>query len=113
MKPIIIKNSKIPKLLSWVIDIRGITLWPFIILIDEGDERIIRHESIHIAQYNELFVVGFIALYLWDAARGLIKYKDGELAYRAIRFEQEAYAFDEMAGYLKTRTRYKWREFSV
>ena len=59
MKPIVIKNSRIPKLLSWVINIRAITLFPFIIIKDEGDEKLINHESIHIKQQLELLVIGF------------------------------------------------------
>lgn len=113
MNPIIVKNSKIPKLLSWVVDVWAITLWPFIFIRDEGSEDVIRHESIHIAQYNELFVVGFLAIYLWDFIHGLAKYKNRQVAYEMIRFEQEAYAFAEKGGYLEKRTRYKWREFSV
>ena len=58
--PVIVKNSKIPNLLSWVIDVYAITLWPFVFIRDDGNERTINHETIHIKQYNELFVVGFL-----------------------------------------------------
>ena len=71
MKPIIIRNSIIPKLLSWIIDIRAITLFPFIFIKDNGDERLINHELIHIAQQKETLVLGFYILYIWDYIVGL------------------------------------------
>jgi hypothetical protein len=113
MKPIIVENSKIPALLSLVIDIGAITLWPFVFVRGSADERLIRHESIHIAQYNELFVVGFLVLYFYDWVKGLIKYKDKEEAYFRIRFEQEAYMYDSVDGYLENREKYEWRKYYV
>ena len=36
-------------------------------LIDDFiNKETINHESIHIRQYNELFVLGFLLIYLWD-----------------------------------------------
>ena len=90
MKPIIIKNSRLPKLLSWFMDVGGITLFPFIFIKGEGKERLIRHESIHIAQYAETLVLGFLIIYLWDFIYGFVKYKNYDDAYRSIRFEREA-----------------------
>lgn len=113
MKPIIVENSKIPKMLSIVINIKAITLWPFVFVRGEADERLIRHESIHIAQYNELFVVGFLVLYLYDWLKGLIKYKDKQKAYYNIRFEQEAHMYDIVDGYLENRNKHEWRNYNV
>jgi len=113
MVPIIVENSKIPKMLSLVIKINAITLWPFVFFRGAADERTTRHESIHIAQYNELFVIGFLALYLYDWVKGLIKYKNKEEAYYRIRFEQEAYMYDIVDGYLETRKKYEWRNYNV
>jgi hypothetical protein len=111
MKPIIVENSRIPKILSLVINIGAITLWPFVFVRGKADERIVRHESIHIAQYNELFVIGFLALYLYDWVKGLIKYRDKEKAYNRIRFEQEAYMYDAVDGYLWIRSRSAYMQF--
>lgn len=113
MKPIIIQNSIVPKMLSVVIKINAITLWPFIFFRNESDERTLRHESIHIAQYNELFVVGFLVLYFYDWIKGLIKYRDKQVAYYRIRFEQEAYMYDVVDGYLKNRKKHEWRNYNV
>ncbi len=111
--PIIVKNSKIPKFLSWVIDVYAITLWPFVFIRDDGNERTINHETIHIKQYNELFVIGFLLIYAFDWVRGLIKYKDKEKAYYMIRFEQEAYNNDSDFDYLSKRKKYAWLEYKV
>jgi len=111
--PIIVKNSKIPKTLSWVIDVYAITLWPFIFIRDEGNDRTVNHETIHIKQYNELFVLGFLFLYLYDWIHGLIKYKDKQTAYYKIRFEQEAYHYDKDLSYPSNRKRFAWRNYRV
>jgi hypothetical protein len=113
MKPIIIKNSRIPELLSWFMDIGGITLFPFIFIKGEGNDRLIRHESIHIMQYRETLVLGFLAIYLWDFLYGFVKYKNYDDAYRSIRFEQEAYANDHDENYLEMRKRFAWRKYKV
>ena len=103
MKPIIIRNSRIPKLLSWVINIRAITLFPFIIIKDEGDETLINHESIHIKQQLELLVVGFYLWYLIDYLYRFIKHEDGAQAYYNIIFEKEAYGNENDPEYLSKR----------
>ena len=64
MKPIIIKNSRLPKMLSWFMEVGGITLFPFIFIRGEGDERLIRHETIHIKQYAETLVIGFLTTHI-------------------------------------------------
>ena len=111
--PIIVKNSWVPKALSWVINAYAITLWPFIFIRDEGNDRTINHESIHIKQYSELLVVGFYVLYAWDWLHGLVKYRNKETAYYRIRFEQEAYDHDVDVNYLAKRKRFAWRRFKV
>lgn len=125
MKPIIINNSRILKVLSLFspINIFALTLWPFIICSGELDEVVENHESIHIEQYNDLFVLGFLALYCFDYVHGLIKYRNdlsglspfgrpylslGDKAYYMTRAEQEAYANEQDKDYLKNRIRYEW-----
>jgi hypothetical protein len=111
--PIIVKNSRIPKLLSWFMDIGGITLFPFIFIKGEGNDRLIRHESIHIMQYRETLVLGFLFLYVWDFLYGFAKYRNYDDAYRSIRFEQEAYANDHDENYLELRQKFTWRKYKV
>ena len=113
MVPVVVKNSRIPKLLSIVIDVYAITLWPFVFIRDEGNETTIRHETIHIKQYSELLVFGFYLLYFWDWIVGLIKYKDKKKAYYRIRFEQEAYSNHRDVNYLVNRKRFSWAKYKV
>lgn len=111
--PIVVISPRFTKAISWVIDVGAITLYPFIISRQEMSETTLRHETIHIAQQKELLVIFFYLLYGWDFLYGLIKYKDKELAYRRIRFEQEAYAQEENTNYLKNRQLYSWRKYKV
>ena len=113
MKPITIVAPRLTKALSIVIDIRAITLFPFIISSEEMSAETLNHETIHIHQQKELFVVFFYMLYVWDYLRGLIKFRDKELAYRNIRFEQEAYAQMHNKEYLQNRSRHSWRKYKA
>ena len=113
MKPIIIKSDKFLDSVSWFFKVGGITLFPFIIVREKTNKTTIKHESIHIAQYIELFVIGFLVLYLWDWVRGLIKYKDTNVAYRKIRLEQEAYEYQRSFTYLDKRERFAWKKYKV
>lgn len=113
MFPIIIKNSSIPKKLSWFMKIGAITLWPFIIFRDESDELTIRHESIHIKQQIELLILLFYIIYLFDFVVGLIKYRNVRQAYFNIRFEQEAYDWQNDPDYLKRRKLWAWAEYDL
>ena len=113
MKPIVIIAPKITRMLSIVVDITAITLYPFIISHDEMSDDVLRHETIHILQQKELFVVFFYLLYGWDYLRGYIKFRNKDLAYRRIRFEQEAYAQMFNESYLDNRKSYSWRKYKV
>ena len=111
--PIIVRNSWVPKALSWVINAYAITIWPFAFIRDEGNDRTINHETIHIKQYNELLVIGFYFVYLFDWLHGLMKYRDGQIAYYRIRMEQEAYENDKDIHYLKDRKLFSWLKYRV
>ena len=111
--PIIITSKLLAKLLSIVISVYAITLFPFIILSEEVDEYTMNHELIHFEQQKELFVVGFYALYVYDFVKGMIKYKNKDLAYFLIRFEQEAYNYQNDLGYIMDREKNAWKEYEV
>ena len=113
MIPIKVIAPKFLKSISWVIDIAAITLFPFIISHEKMSDDLLNHESIHIAQQKELFVVLFYMLYGWDYLFGLIKYRDKNKAYYNIRFEQEAYDNMFNDNYLKNRKLYSWRKYKV
>ena len=124
MKPIIVNNSKVPVILSKFspIDIWAITIWPYVFCRGEMNEGTVNHESIHIEQYNDLFVVVFLLIYLIDYLRGCVKYRNdlsgvgphgpyqsvGSKAYFRTRAEQEAYDNDDNLNYLSERKRYEW-----
>jgi hypothetical protein len=111
--PIIVKNSRIPKMLSWFMEVGGITLFPFIFIRGEGTPQLINHESIHIAQYRETLVLGFLFFYLWDFVHGYIKYRNYDQAYRSIRFEKESYENEHDKNYLDMRESFAWRKYKV
>jgi hypothetical protein len=111
--PFVIISPFITKMLSIVIGIYAITLFPFIILSEEVDEYTMNHELIHFEQQKELFVIGFYALYAYDFMKGMIKYKDKHLAYFLIRFEQEAYTYQNDLGYIADREKHSWKEYEV
>ncbi len=89
--------------MSWFINIRAITLFPFIFIRDEGEENLIRHESIHIQQQLELLVVGFYLWYVIDFIVQYFKTRDTQLAYYSIIFEKEAYDNQHDENYLYSR----------
>ena len=114
MKAVFILNSRVPALVSWFFPVAAIALWPFVFVRKGYDTpRLIAHEAIHIKQYNELFVVGFLVLYLYDWVIGLRKYRSTQAAYKQIRFEQEARAGESDPEYPNTRERFAWRSFKV
>ena len=112
-KPIFVENSRIPVWLSYLapINIAAITLFFLVFSREKMSEVVKRHETIHFQQMLETGVVGFLVLYLWDYLHGYIKYRDGAMAYRMIRAEQEAYACQEFENYLDSRKRYQWTRY--
>tara|TARA_Y100000592_G_C5481633_1_gene325945 strand:+ start:4765 stop:5124 length:360 start_codon:yes stop_codon:yes gene_type:complete len=110
LKPIMVENSKLPVLLSKLapINIKAITLFPFVFSRGTMSEETKRHETIHFQQYLETGVIGFLALYLWDYMVSSIKGKSGPEAYRSIRAEKEAWDNDNDENYLENRKRWAW-----
>ena len=59
--------------------------------IGNGDALVLlTHEAVHVAQWREHGVIGFLARYLGDYLRGRAIGLPHYAAYRAIRFEREA-----------------------
>ena len=73
----------------------AITLEPFGIFFKhseaETDPRIIKHESVHVAQIKRLGVILFYILYLCEYLKNLVIYRNHDQAYQNISFEIEAY----------------------
>lgn len=109
-KPVFIENSKLPVFLSNFapINIWAISFGPWVWCRGVLDESTKRHEVIHFQQQLELLFVGQWILYVLFYLKGLIQYRNGKTAYEENPFEREAYANDELKGYLPNRGRYNW-----
>ena len=109
-KPIFIENSRVPVWLSYLapINIGAITLFFLVFSRGEMSDTTKRHETIHFQQMLETFVIGFLALYLWDYIKGYIKYGNGRTAYLNLRAEQEAYQKEASILYPNERKRWRW-----
>jgi hypothetical protein len=86
----------------------GITIFPFIFLIDtlKGSDNavyIINHEKIHIRQELELLLVFFALMYLANYLYWRARGQSHSNAYRKIIFESEAYEKMYDLNYLKNR----------
>lgn len=122
MKTIIIYSDRTLNLLGWFMKIKGITLWPFIILRERlntpryknlhSTKRTINHESIHIKQQQELLLIPFYVLYVFFYLWNIVKYGfDTKEAYYNIPFEKEAFKHDDDFNYLENRSLYSWVKF--
>jgi len=92
----------------------GITLWPFVIIKQEGlrsDTTFINHERIHLRQQIELGILPFYILYALEFIIRLCMYGDRFKAYRNISFEREAYANEEQLDYLNGRAFWSFIKF--
>jgi len=109
-KPLFFEDSKIPIWLSKIapIDIGAICLGPFVISRGAIGERLRIHETIHFQQYLETGFIGFLLIYAYDYIRCMIKYRNGAIAYRHLRAEQESYENESDVGYLLRRKRWEW-----
>jgi hypothetical protein len=107
----IVKNSKIPKLSSLVIDVYAITIWPFVFIRDEGDPVTINHEKIHLRQQIEMLLLGFYVLYSVFWLLGKIKGFTNSKAYYTIPFEKEAYENQHNFDYIENRKIYSWLRY--
>lgn len=74
----------------------AMTLGRFILvgkdLPTDGTSRLLAHELVHVRQWAELGLVGFLSRYLSQFARGLIETRSWRRAYLGLEAEQEARA---------------------
>ena len=69
---------------------------------------VLRHEAIHTAQMRETGYVGFYLIYIVEWLWELLRLRDTLAAYRAIRFEREAYRHMVDPDYLARRRPFAW-----
>ncbi|WP_298534218.1 hypothetical protein [uncultured Algibacter sp.] len=84
----------------------GMTVFPFVFLKYnrlKKDVILVNHEKIHLRQQLELLVIPFYVVYLSEFIVRLIQFKNWNLAYRNVSFEQEAYINESNIEYLKNR----------
>lgn len=88
----------------------AITLWPFIFARRPLNEKVVRHESIHVKQQLEMLLLPFFVWYLLEwVVRLLIYGFDTKKAYKNISFEQEARLNENNAEY--KRRHYAWVKY--
>ena len=109
----VIVSPGLCRLLSWVVPISGITLWPFILLAQPPDEVTVNHERIHIRQQAELLLLGFYTIYIYEWLHYRALGMKGDQAYLLLRFEREAYAHEKELDYLKTRPFWAWKQLQA
>ena len=124
--PIIIHKSKVPHCFSSSkILMYGITMFPFIFIIDFDDDaidqediiykkkEIINHETIHFQQMLETGVIGFYAIFILEFVIKSIINRNFQKGYVNISFEKEAYKNMKKLDYLEHRKRYNWINYSL
>jgi hypothetical protein len=87
----VIFQTKLPS------NLKGVTLFPLILVENKRDRVLVNHEKIHYQQAKELWVIGFYLWYLWEWIRH---------GYKKNMFEIEAYNNEKDLNYLKTRKKY-------
>jgi hypothetical protein len=100
-------------MLSVVVPVAGITLWPFILLAKEPDDVTVRHERTHIRQQQELLILFFYVIYVGEWLWYRVKGKTAIEAYEGLRFEREAYAHEKDPEYLSGRRSFAWLKFPL
>ncbi len=70
----------------------------------------LNHELIHAAQQRELLYLPFFLWYVLEWLFLFLKYRNSELAYFHIRFEQEAYRHQHDLSYLERRRHYRYSQ---
>ena len=112
-KPWFFENSKLP---VWLSKIAPIEVWAFsfafwVCCRGKLSPETRRHETIHYQQQLEMLMIFQWIFYGLFWLIGLIKYRDGAIAYRENPFEREAYHNDKNPDYLRTRPRYAWVKY--
>jgi|WetSurSiteA1Bulk_404760.scaffolds.fasta_scaffold00931_4 hypothetical protein len=71
----------------------------------------LNHEKIHARQQLEMLWLFFFIWYGLEFLVHLVHYRNRHEAYRALSFEQEAYASDKVLDYLNRRKAFSWVKY--
>jgi hypothetical protein len=108
---IVIRSDKILKGLSWFINVKAITIYPFIIIKENVNgydfKRTMSHEKIHYNQQESLLIIPFYILYGIEYIYRILKHGKKD-AYRNISFERECYKNETDFNYHYTRCSFGW-----
>lgn len=105
--------------LKWfckLLGVRGIMLFPFIIVNNKRDKVLINHETIHYEQAKELWVFKFYWLYFKFYFQNRKRYTGFKAlkhfwSYRSIPFELEAFGNQKNLDYLVHRKPNAWKKY--
>jgi len=86
------------------------TFYPWIITTksEKAQPSLMNHESIHLEQQKELWVVPFYFLYYLSSILLFLRYFTVKKAYLANIFEAEAYVYQDDFTYLTKRKKLHW-----
>ncbi len=104
----VIQAAWFTRLMSVVIDVYAVALFPFIITAGPLSSVGEQHERIHLRQQLELGIVFFYLLYGLSFLLNRLAGMSGPEAYMSIWFEKEAYANQEVPSYLESRPLWAW-----
>lgn len=112
-KPMFFEDSFVPKIISKLapIDIWAISLCGLVFCRGSLSPRVKRHETIHFQQQLEMLFAAQIILYVAFWLLGLVRYRNGSVAYYENPFEREAYENDADEEYLASRPRFAWVKY--
>jgi hypothetical protein len=71
----------------------------------------IRHERVHVAQFWELWGIGYLVVFWLFYLRSLARYQTPEAAYLRHPMEREALANEDNPNYLRTRESFAWKKY--
>jgi hypothetical protein len=112
----VVEHSSLVKMLG----LKGLAIYPVVFveanaLTKKGNSTVIlRHETIHLRQQKECFILPFYVFYLVEeAVRAIILKQGWEQAYLQISFEREAYTYEAKRSYLKNNNRkpFAWMKY--
>jgi hypothetical protein len=112
LRPIVIENSILMRLLRRTFHAEGLAVWPVVLLPGRADPITLRRQMIRLRQQAELWVLPFFAAYLLYGALYLIRTRSVAQACLLIPFEREAYFHHDDPTYLVFRERNAWRRYA-
>lgn len=118
MKPIIKYNDSLLRIVSPFMSIKGIMLFPFIIIKERYRDIpyfnklkpiLINHETIHFKQAVEMLIIPFYIFYILEWIIKLFFY--GNKSYTNLSFEREANLYEKDLEYINNRKPYSWIKY--